>query len=60
MSRELFKLKSETRGMKFVLSVSRKNMVSDSLFDNEIKLHTIFENVEGLQGGTSILSLIHI
>jgi len=25
-----------------------------SLFDNEIKLHTIFENVEGLQGGTSI------
>ncbi len=25
-----------------------------SLFDNEIKLYAVFENVEGLQGGTSI------
>jgi len=38
--RELFILKSETRGKKFVLSVSRKSMVSDSLFDNEISLKT--------------------
>ena len=40
MFRELFKLKSETRGKKFVLSVSRKSMVSDSLFDSEISLKT--------------------
>ena len=40
MFRELFKLKSETRGKKFVLSVSRKSMVSDSLFDNEISFKT--------------------
>ena len=37
---ELFILKSENRGKKFVLSVSRKSMVSDSLFDNEISLKT--------------------
>ena len=40
MFRELFKLKSETRGKKFVLSASRKSMVSDSLFDNKISLKT--------------------
>jgi len=40
MFRELFKLKSEKRGKKFVLSVSRKSMVSNSLFDNEISLKT--------------------
>ena len=40
MFKELFKLKSETKGKKFVLSVSRKSMVSDSLFDNEISLKT--------------------
>ena len=40
MFRELFKLKSETNGKKLVLSVSRKSMVSDSLFDNEISLKT--------------------
>ena len=40
MFKELFKLKSETRGKKFVLNVSRKSMVSDSLFDNEISLKT--------------------
>ena len=40
MFRELFKRKFETRGKKFVLSVSRKSIVSDSLFDNEISLKT--------------------
>ena len=38
--RELFILKSETRGKKFVFNVSRKSMVSDSLFDNEISFKT--------------------
>ena len=38
--RELSRFKSETRGKKLVLSVSRKNIVSDSLFDNEISFKT--------------------
>ena len=40
MFRELFKVKSEIRGKKLVLNVSIKNIVSDSLFDNEILLKT--------------------
>ena len=40
MIRELFELKFETSGKKLVLSVSRKNIVSDSLFDNEISFKT--------------------